>query len=87
MKAEVTQLNPLDVQKKAYLTLCLRLGCSFLLQLIRWTFGNGAKKKQVGLSGLSQGLAKVLLKSQSSKRGEGRPRLWGSGCILHNVAS
>lgn len=56
MKAEVTQLNPLDVQKKAYLTLCLRLGFSFLLQLIRWTFGNGQKNK-----GVSVGLAKAWL--------------------------
>lgn len=87
MKAEVTQLNPLDVQKKAYLTLCLRLGCSLYAADTLDVWKRGKKKKQVGLSGLCQGLAKVLLKSQSSKRGEGRPRLWGSGCILHTMAS
>lgn len=56
MKAEVTQLNPLDVQKKAYLTLCLRLGClpAAADTLDVWKRG---KKKQGGLSGLSQGLA------------------------------
>lgn len=62
MKAEVTQLNPLDVQKTAHLTLCLRLGCSFLLQLTRWwMFGKGAENK-----GVSVGLATAWLRVLSS---------------------
>lgn len=71
MKAEVAQLNPLDVQKKAYLTLCLRLGCSFLLQLIRFETGQKNKGVSVGLAKAWRGVLSFVSALCDTKKGRG----------------